>query len=202
MEIEPNSFSVVVDMQNDFLFPDGYLYVQGTPEENKIFGDNEKLINDIISFIEKFKKESNGNNYATTEDFHPLNSIEFNVFPCHCLAGTKGQEYPEQLKVLYENANKNILKGLNPNMFSYSISTGIEFEKHIDYLRINSIKNIYVMGVAYNFCVGESAIAYACQGFNTYLIRDLTRSVPDNKTIENMTKKLELYGVKITNFIH
>lgn len=193
--IKENSLAVVVDMQNDFLIPEGALYVEGYELERKLYGDNIRLINDIKKFIDEFMNISDDNLYVTTEDYHPSDSIEFTVFPPHCVKSTIGQQYPEELHNLYENAEMNIRKGQRSGVFSYSISTMPNFDSFIVYLGECGFKNIYVMGVAYNYCVGESAISLACQGFNVNIIRNLTRSVPGPDSIFTMNKKLGLYGV-------
>lgn len=197
MNIKPNSFVTVIDMQNDFVLPKGSLYVEGTPEEKDLYGNNEKLVIDIKKFIEEFQVKTGTFNYITTEDSHFSDSVEFNTFPTHCLYGSLGQQYSDRLIDIYNYAKLNIEKGLNSDIYSYSISTSSQFEDHIVQLRKMEIENIYIMGLAYNFCVGESAIAYACQGFNVYIIRKLTRSVPILKSIAKMNYKLQLYGVEV-----
>lgn len=194
-----DSILVIVDMQNDFVSPKGSLYVEGTENERKLYGNNVKLVKDIKIFTEEFQSKTSSNpyNYITTEDIHLHNSIEFSKFPEHCIAGSIGQIYDDRLTDLYNNACENIEKGLNPNIFSYSISTSEQFEDHITKLKTFRIKYVYVVGLAFNYCVGESAISYACQGFNTYIIRSLTRSVPDYNSIEKMINKLDLYGVEL-----
>ena len=58
------------------------------------------------------------------------------------------------------------------------------------------IKTIFVVGLAFDFCVGYTAEDAAEEGFETYIIKDATRSVdPDDENF--MIQRLEDVGVKI-----
>lgn len=192
--IGENSAAVIVDMQNDFLSMDGALRVNGMPEELKLIGSPADLSVQIREFIDYFMDY--GKMYFTTEDHHPERHIEFEIFPPHCVAGTWGAHYYNSLLQTYYKAKDNLVKGQQDHIVSYSVATSIEFPDHIRFLRTNDIKQIFIVGVAYNFCVGESAIAYACQGFDTYVVRDLTLSVPE-VSCQDMDEKLDLYGVNL-----
>ncbi|MFW6046322.1 MAG: isochorismatase family protein [Candidatus Woesearchaeota archaeon] len=183
-----DSILLVVDMQNDFVREGGALYVPSFDEERKKIGLDEHFLKNINHIINEFPLE----NIYTTEDLHLKDSIEFNKFPVHCLNGTWGQEYISELNHIYLNTKK-IIKGINSNIFSFSImsSDNLTF---IDNWRREGIKNIYLVGVAYDFCVGESAIDLAKQGFNVYIFRNLTKSVSE-MTSKLMDEKLKLYNV-------
>lgn len=190
--------AVIVDMQNDFLAIDGALKVEGTEEEINTIGNTNILAVYIRDFIQKMFLERK-RLYFTTEDFHSQNHVEFGTFPPHCIRDTEGAKYHTSLKHIYSQATDNLIKGYDPEIFSYSVSTSDEFKDHIRLLRRNNIEDIILCGVAYNFCVGESAIAYAMQGFNTFVINDLTMSVPVEKSIKDMDEKLGIYSVNIIN---
>lgn len=178
---------VVVDGQNDFVWEKGALYVAGTEGE----AGNEVIINRIrsLAYREAFDM------LVTTEDEHPLGHVEFAVFGAHCVKGTTGQRYAPELLGVYGRADENLKK--DQNVFTYSVAMSPQFVPHIIRLREAGIKRVFVAGWAYNFCVGESAIAYAGQGFETFVVRDCTRSVPGvTSTPEKMDRKLSLYGVK------
>jgi len=195
--IRDNSALIIVDMQNDFLLPPpgGKLFVEGTEEELKSFGDHNDLIIGINSLAKDvFSSESRI--YFTTEDCHTEDHIEFSVFPPHCVCGTKGQKYHKDLSEIYNNAVRNIVKGTNVNITSYSLDTSTEFSDHINYLRNRNIENIYIVGVAYNFCVSETAIAYAGQMFNTFIVRNMTLSVPNiNKVVEHVLNYYDVQNI-------
>lgn len=180
---------IVVDMQNDFARPTGALYVAGVPGEVS----DEQLVANILYLSNKpFGSR------ITTEDCHPENHIEASIFQAHCVQGTKGQDYVSELENLYVEAGSNVYKGVEAALIAYSVATSGDFAGHISDLRSWGFKRIFVVGLAYTHCVGESAIAYASQGFEVYVVRDATRSVPPEHggNPEVMKQKLALYGVK------
>lgn len=179
---------VVVDGQRDFAGPHGALYVIGTNGETS----NYQVIQNILSLAALPYGYR-----ATTEDKHPIGHIESTIFPEHCVEGTIGQRYIPQLQTLYGNCDANIVKGENSNIITYSVATSRSFADHIARLRRLGIKRVFVVGWAYTHCVGESAIAYASQGFETFVVRDATRSVPPPYgDPDAMKQKLTLYAVK------
>lgn len=180
----------IIDLQNDFTRPDSALFVKGV--------EGEATMEQIIKRVSRFIKMPFGRLVAT-QDSHPDNHIEFSIFGKHCEMGEQEIDFITELDDVI-NCDF-IIKGREKNVFSYAISTSKEFLWHIDDLRQDGIKRIFLCGLAYNYCVGESAIDYARQGFEVFVIRDATRSIPPpyGKS-DNMTKKLELYGVKLINF--
>jgi nicotinamidase/pyrazinamidase len=186
IEIASNDTLVIVDAQNDFVREDGKLYVRGVVGES----DSAYIISGIKAMHAKFTHR------FVTEDEHPKGHIEFGIFGEHCLAGSDGQKYVDELSDEYLDSWK-IKKGQSCQVISYSASTSQDFVSYVYWMRSRKIKRIFLVGFAYTHCVGESAIAYACQGFEVYVIRDLTRSVPEPYgDPKGMKKKLKLYGVK------
>ncbi len=188
IEKDKGDILVVVDGENDFILRAGGLYIRGVPGE----ATNAVIIRRINSLARKpFDL------VVTTEDCHPQGHIEFAIFWPHCAEGTSGQEYHKGLMDMYDAADFHLLKGQEKQLIGLSVASSRDFPRHISYSRSVGIKRIFIVGWAYTHCVGESAIAYATQGFETYVIRDCARSVPPpNGNPEAMDKKLELYGVK------
>jgi nicotinamidase/pyrazinamidase len=75
-----------VDVQRDFMLPDGKLYVAGA----------EKLIPNIRKLTDAARRDHVF--LVSSGDFHPENDPEFQQFPPHCLKGESGSELlPEAL---------------------------------------------------------------------------------------------------------
>lgn len=163
--------------------------------------DGEANNDMIITRINKIAKLPFGY-IATSEDKHPKNHIEFDVFGSHCLSNTDGQKYHPELRGVYDMADEHLFKGEDPNIISISISTSLRFNAHIANLRAKKINNIYIAGWVYTHCVGEAAVAYSRQLFNVYVIRNATRSVPREYggNPELMDKILDCYNVKKVYF--
>jgi nicotinamidase/pyrazinamidase len=74
-----NTALLVIDMLNDFVAPDGALYV----------GDTVKhIIPEIQKKISKYRADGTPVIYVC--DSHEKNDSEFQMFAPHCVTGTKG----------------------------------------------------------------------------------------------------------------
>ena len=77
---------LVVDMLNDFISPDGALYV----------GDTAERVTDVVKrTIEEFRENNNPIIYIC--DNHREDDAEFKMFKLHCVKGTKGAEIVDEL---------------------------------------------------------------------------------------------------------
>jgi len=123
---------VVIDYQNDFISPDGALYVNGSEKlENRIVREInafKKNKNDIV-----FLKDTHDQNYLSTEEGKHL------PFP-HTLKGTNGHE-------LY---GKVLLKSKGYPIFEKDAFGSRELA-HL--LEKKQYKEITLVGVMTNYCV-------------------------------------------------
>jgi nicotinamidase-related amidase len=186
--IGPGDAFMVVDMNKDMLFENGKLFVRGLPGEPSP-QELVRLILEIdrLPFIFTF----------VVSDMHPPGHIESRIYREHSVKGTSGQEWPDELKELFERADFHLIKGMERELISVPLYTSRDFFRLIPLLRQRGIERIFSAGIAYDHCLGESAIALALQGFKVFVIRDATRSVPPpHGKAESMEKKLKLYKVK------
>lgn len=107
------------------------------------------------------------------------------MWPRHCVQDSWGAELHKDLKV-GENAVK-VYKGTNSDVDSYSVFW--DNKKLSDttlnaQLKIKGTSDIYVCGLAYDVCVGATAIDAISAGYRTILIDDCCRGV-DLKDIEH-----------------
>ena len=179
----------LIDLQKDFAREHLALFVAGVdgePSMQVVLANNKKLAAMKPGLI------------AVSADAHPPKHVEHAIFGPHCVICTEGVQFCEEIAEILDGPHAMLHKGGNPDLFSYSVATSDFWPIHIAELRCRGIKRVFVGGLAYTHCVGESAIAYACQGFEVYVVRDATRSVPPpHGDPEKMDKKLELYGVKL-----
>ncbi len=172
---------IVVDLQNDFV-PGGSLAV---PRGDEII----PLVNKIQ---EKFDL------VVATQDWHPkshlsfasnhpgknvfdvvmLNGLEQVLWPDHCVQGEKGALFSRNFDD--RRVEAIFRKGTDPSIDSYSgffdngrkKSTGLG-----DYLRGRGVRQVYVCGLAAEFCVLYTALDAIELGFETYYLEDVTRSL-------------------------
>lgn len=179
---------VTIDGNNDFLLEDGALFVEGI--------EGEPSVKEMIRRINHHHSLPFGYKVVTM-DAHCDDHIEFKKFSIHCLLGTQGQKYHKSLIYAYLNAHEILVKGMDINVIGHSVASSPQFVDHIGVLRYRNRKRIFLNGVAFNYCVGDSAMAYSSQLFEVFVIRDATRSVPPPKGEPDvMEQKLKLSGVK------
>jgi nicotinamidase/pyrazinamidase len=172
---------LMVDLQNDFM-PNGALPV---PEGDAVI----PLANDLQAFF---------NCIVATQDWHPKNHGSFAVnhpglapggyinlagltqilWPMHCVQGSYGAELVKGLNT--DRIAKVFKKGIDPNIDSYSgffdngqrKATGLE-----NFLKEKSIREVYVMGLALDYCIKYTVLDACRLGFSTFLIVDACRGV-------------------------
>lgn len=191
---------IVVDIQNDFL-QGGSLAVQGGNE----------IIPVINSIQEKFDL------VVATQDWHPkghksfasqhsnksvyekidLNGIEQVLWPDHCVQGTVGAEISSELN---QNKIEAIFrKGMNTTIDSYSgfydngklKCTGLG-----DFLKGRGVKEIFVCGLAADYCVYFTAKDALELGYTSTIIENATKAI-DVSNFENIKRNFIQSGGNI-----
>jgi nicotinamidase/pyrazinamidase len=176
---------LIVDVQNDFC-PGGAL---GVPEGDKII----PAINKYIKIFAKKKLP-----IFTTRDWHPAKTKHFKdfggVWPAHCVHNTTGAAFHPKLKL--PKAVILLYKGMDPAKDSYSVfqaedTSGTSFLNLLKILRINEL---YIGGLATDYCVKFSAFDALKNGFKVKLLMDAIKGVnlkPDDseKAIKEMVRK-------------
>jgi nicotinamidase-related amidase len=66
-------------------------------------------------------------------------------------------------------------------------------------LKDGSVADVYVVGLAYDFCVNATAVDAANEGFQTWVISEGTKAV-DQSDWEQVIKDLEAKGVEVISF--
>ena len=199
----PNAASalLVIDMQIDFL-PGGALAVTG--------GDT--IIPGINALAARF------DHVILTQDWHPRNHISFasthpgkhpftdtieapygtqHLWPDHCIQGTPGAELHPDLSI--PHAELILRKGFRQHIDSYSAFTENDQQTPTGlagYLRERGLTRLFFTGLAYDFCVGFSALAAANLGFESIVIEDLTRAVNLPNTVDTTNSAFTAAGVQ------
>jgi nicotinamidase/pyrazinamidase len=199
---------VLVDIQNDFL-PGGALAVSDgdaiLPVVNRLLQLKGKVFDHVIatqdwhpkkhrSFASQHSKRSPG-------DLVLLNGLDQVLWPDHCVQGSYGAEFASGWQT--HLIDRVIQKGTDTEIDSYSgffdngkrKSTGLA-----DYLQQKKLTDLYVLGLATDYCVKFTALDAVSLGFRTYVVEDGCRGVNlhpnDSKdSIELMRKA----GVKIVS---
>ena len=172
---------ILVDIQNDFL-PGGALAVP----------DGDKIISIINSLQPAFPL------VVATQDWHPanhgsfaanhpgkkifeqiqLNGLPQTLWPVHCVQGTSGAELAPDLH--RDRIAKIFPKGTDSNVDSYSglfdnghrKSTGLG-----EWFKAQGVTEVFVCGLATDYCVKFTALDAVQMGFKTSFIKDASRGV-------------------------
>jgi nicotinamidase/pyrazinamidase len=176
---------LIVDVQNDFC-PGGALAV---PE-------GDQIIPKLNKYIKIFSKKKLP--IFASRDWHPVRTKHFKdfggVWPAHCIQNTRGAAFQHNLKLAEETIL--LYKGMNPGEDSYSCFqaqdlSGMSFVKLLHRL---GVKELYIGGLATDYCVKSSALDALKHGFKAKLLLDAIKGVnikPDDsqRAIKQMTKK-------------
>jgi nicotinamidase/pyrazinamidase len=202
MALAPGSTDalLVIDMQRDFL-PGGSLAVTG----------GDEIIPGINKLAARFA------HVLLTQDWHPAGHISFasahglepfsgtidasygkqTLWPDHCVQGTPGAAIHADIDI--PHAELLLRKGFRKDIDSYSAFTendGVTPTGLAGYLRERKLQRLFFVGVAYDFCVGFSAIAAAQLGFESLVIDDLTRAVGLQGTVERTNEAFTAENVQ------
>lgn len=111
-------------------------------------------------------------------------TIKQRLWPRHCVQDSWGSELHKDLKIV-DNSVK-VYKGTNPEIDSYSVfwdNAKMSETSLSAQLKMKGITDIYVCGLAYDVCVGATAVDAISSGYRTILLDDCCRGV-DLKDIE------------------
>lgn len=194
---------LVIDMQNDFL-KGGSLEVPNG--------------NEIINKINKLMESNNFDLIVATKDWHPQNHKSFAInnnknigdiidlngtsqfmWPTHCVKGSFGAEIHKDIRS--ELLDFVWSKGSNIEIDSYSAffendqktPTGLG-----DFFKSKGVSEVFVVGLALDYCVKFTALDSHRLGFKTTVLKDLTKAVNINANDgEKACKELTNIGVLV-----
>lgn len=148
---------LVVDVQNDFC-PGGALAV---PEGDKVV----PVINNIMPMFEIV---------VASKDWHPAGSAHFQKWPPHCVRDTYGAAFHPRL--LDAKIQQVFYKGTMGKDDGYSAfeATNLDLEQ---YLTSRGVSELYVTGLATDYCVKASALDAKRKGFVTTVVTDAVAPV-------------------------
>ncbi|GAA0190761.1 bifunctional nicotinamidase/pyrazinamidase [Fulvivirga kasyanovii] len=172
---------MIVDIQNDFT-PGGSLAVPQGDEIIPVVNELQKSFELVIATQDWHPREhkSFASNHPGKKPFETttLQGLEQILWPDHCVQGTTGAEFHAGLHL--NKVEAIFRKGMDTEIDSYSgfydnghkKSTGLA-----GYLRERKVKNVYICGLAADFCVFYTAKDALKEGFGTYMIEDATRAI-------------------------
>jgi nicotinamidase/pyrazinamidase len=200
------SVLLVIDMQPDFL-PGGALAIERGDE--------------IIEPVGRLMSSGSFPLVVATQDWHPQGHVSFasahpgrrpfetielygrgqTLWPDHCIQNTPGAELDRRLP--WEQVSAIVRKGANPEVDSYSgfrnnwnheglrPSTGLA-----GYLKDLGVSEVFLCGLARDFCVKWTAEDAAREGFRVRFFWEMTRPV-DPSSDARVRMDLEQLGIEL-----
>ncbi|MBU1078353.1 MAG: bifunctional nicotinamidase/pyrazinamidase [Spirochaetes bacterium] len=192
---------IIIDLQNDFC-TGGAMAVPG----------GEQVVPIINGIASRFKR------VIATRDWHPPKHVSFastynkepytslkigdrqqELWPNHCVMGTTGAAFHKGFNL--KPVNLILHKGNHLEIDSYSAfmendkktDTGLQY-----YLKGLDVDQVFLCGLATDYCVYHSALDAVNMGFDTTVILDATRGVnkPDD-SVKNAVSDMNSKGIHI-----
>lgn len=198
MELLTTDALLVIDVQVDFC-PGGALPVP----------DGDAILPTLQHVSPRFE------HVIATQDWHPRGHISFasscgarpletievaygkqTLWPDHCVQQTPGAALHPALQL--DHLELLLRKGFRTNIDSYSAflendrvtPTGLA-----GYLRERGLKRLFFAGLAFDYCVGASALDGVAAGFECFVLEDATRGIAP-ASIARMRHSLQQAGVR------
>ncbi|KIV82799.1 hypothetical protein PV11_04878 [Exophiala sideris] len=194
---------IVVDMQNDFCPPDGSMAIAGgrdivalinqlvaSPKFALKVATQDWHPENHVSFATNHSAPDNKpyESFVVVKNLvghNPEETMRQRLWPVHCIQHTKGADIIEEI----DQSRFDIIvkKGMDSRVEMYSAFTdsfgnltagsgGVNIDVD-QVLKTHQITHVYVVGVAGDYCVKDTALGSARAGFVTYLIEDAQRCV-------------------------
>ena len=172
---------ILVDLQNDFL-PGGALAVPHGDEIIPIANELQRKFALVLA-----TKDWHPPDHSSFATNHPgkkpgdriiLDGIEQILWPVHCVQNTQGAEFAPSFDT--SRIAQIFHKGIDPKIDSYSTFFDNAHRRHTGlahYLEELGIKDIYLMGLALDYCVKHSTLDARQLGMNTFVIVDGCRGI-------------------------
>jgi nicotinamidase/pyrazinamidase len=193
---------IIVDLQNDFL-PGGALAVSHGDEVIPIADELQQRFELVLA-----TKDWHPPDHGSFASNHPnkkpgdriiLDGIEQILWPVHCVQNTHGAEFAAGFDT--RRIAHVFHKGTERNIDSYSTFFDNAHRRHTGlahYLEKRSIKNIYLMGLALDYCVKYSVLDARQLGLNTHVIVDGCRGIElENGDIDRALDEMKQTGATI-----
>ena len=204
----PTDALIIIDPQNDFC-PGGALAV----------AEGDAIMPGIATLASRFA------HVVVTQDWHPAGHSSFAsshpgaapfatttmpygeqvLWPDHCIQGSHGAAFHPAISAALDRAQMILRKGHNPAIDSYSAfrendrttPTGLG-----GFLRDLGVARCVFVGLAYDFCVGWSALDAGANGFKAVVVKELARPIAmplvgGRTTVDDIEDRFRVAGVAL-----
>jgi nicotinamidase/pyrazinamidase len=193
---------ILVDLQNDFV-PGGALAVR---EGDQVISIANRLASQfkLVVATQDWHPASHGSFAANHPGRHVGEVIELNglaqvLWPTHCVQNTPGANFVPSLDT--GKITKVFQKGTEPAIDSYSgfFDNGHRKKTGLgDWLSEQRVRDVFVLGLATDYCVKFTTLDARQLGFKVHLVEDACRGV-DLKPgdVQKAVSEMQAAGVQI-----
>lgn len=192
---------ILVDVQNDFC-PGGSLPVTGGFDIIPVINELQAHLDLVVATKDWHPKDHSS--FAANHGKQPggvitLDGLQQILWPAHCVQGSQGAEFVPGLET--SRIAKIFDKGIDPAIDSYSgfFDNGHKRATGLGaYLKERGVTEVYVVGLATDYCVKWTALDAKQLGFPTSVILDACRGVnlkPGD--VERAIEEMRTAGIKI-----
>lgn len=201
LQLATQDVLLVIDVQNDFCLGGALAVADGDAVLAPIHRIASKF--DHIVLTQDWHPKGHSSFASALAGKHPFEQIEVSygtqtLWPDHCVQGSKGAEFHPKLHL--PQAELILRKGFRPQIDSYSAffendrvtPTGLG-----GYLRERNLPRVFLAGLAYDFCVGYSALDARRLGLGAVILRDACRAIDLNGSVEKIDAEFAKAGVQL-----
>lgn len=172
---------ILVDLQNDFC-DGGALEVPGGSSVIPLANQLQQHFDLIIATLDWHPADHTS--FASSHPGHGIGDVVRTdkilqiLWPDHCVQNTAGAAFHPDLNV--SRVTKIFHKGIDRSIDSYSAFFDNEHLRATglgDYLQECGVSDVYIIGLATDYCVKYSALDAKHLGFNVFVIEDACRGV-------------------------
>ena len=201
MQITPHDVLLVIDIQNDFC-PGGAMAVPGGDAVIEVIQKVAPLFEHIV-LTQDWHPQGHSSFASAHPGKKPYDTVELSygvqtLWPEHCIQGSQGAEFHPALRL--PQAELILRKGFRQRIDSYSAffendrstPTGLA-----GYLHERNLTRVFLAGLAYDFCVGYSALDARRVGLQAVVIRDACRAIDLNGSVARIEAAFDQAGVML-----
>jgi len=201
MQIAAHDVLIVTDVQNDFC-PGGALAVPDGDAASEVIQRVAPKDEHII-LTQDWHPAGHSSFASAHAGKRPFDIVELNygmqtLWPDHCIQGSKGAEFHPALQLT--QAELILRKGFRGRIDSYSAffendrwtPTGLA-----GYLQERSLTRVFLVGLAYDFCVGYSALDARRVGLQAVVIHDACRAINLEGSVARIESGFDQAGVML-----
>lgn len=174
---------ILVDVQNDFV-EGGSLAVEG----------GKALADRLVNYLETGEYDV----LVTTQDWHIDPGEHFVEWPVHCVAESTGADLVETLAdALNEREHLSFHKGMYEASYSGFDGVNDQGTKLADVLRSCDVTSVDIVGIATDYCVRETALDAAKNGFSTTVLQDYAVGIDPVRIAETYGETFPNAGIEV-----